>query len=292
MGEIANNVLVPVDFRTVSMIALKQSYNLAKLLNLNIIMLYVSEEHGMFKGIFSEDDFEKRRGAIKSKLDELAEQVKTEAGVTATSMVLEGRIHEEIVKTALLLQSKFILMGTRSELDEKKMMGANTSRVIRNAPCPVITINSDKYYDGCRNILLPLDLTQETRQKVGWGIQMAKLFNAKIILMSAIWSKNNEVVINQLTRQLNQARDFILAAGVECKAELIESYDGEKNLVNNVLRYAADHGEIDLVIVMTQPEMAIVKFFVSSNAQEVIRNSDIPVMSIIPKEMGFTTIGG
>jgi nucleotide-binding universal stress UspA family protein len=119
---------------------------------------------------------------------------------------------------------------------------------------------------------------------------MAKLFGARIKVMSALWSKNNELIYTQLVRQLKQVSDFIEAAGVECTAELVESTAVEKSLVPNVLRYAKDQGDIDLIIIMTQQEMAIVEFFVSSNAQEVIRNSEVPVMSIIPKELGFTTI--
>lgn len=290
MSEIANNILVPIDFQEMSMIALRQSYNLAKLLNHSIVMLYVSEEPGIIKGLFADDDFEKRKGKILAKLDELAGQVKNEAGVQAKAMVLEGKIHEEIVKTAEVLQSKFIIMGTNSTLADRKMLGANTSRVIRSAHCPVITINSEHHYDGCRSILLPLDLTQETRQKVTWGIEMAKLFGARIKVMSALWSKNNELIYTQLVRQLKQVSDFIQQAGVECTAELVESNTVEKSLVPNVLRYAKEQGDIDLIIIMTQQELAIVEFFVSSNAQEVIRNSEVPVMSIIPKELGFTTI--
>jgi len=290
MSEIANNILVPVDFQEMSLIALKQSYNLAKLLNHSIVMLYVSEEPGIIKGLFSVDDFEKRRGVIQKKLEELAGEVKNEAGIPAKVMVLEGRIHEEIVKTAEILQSKFIIMGTNSTLADKKMLGANTSRVIRSAGCPVITINSEHHYDGCRSILLPLDLTQETRQKVTWGIEMAKLFGARVKVMSALWSKNNELIYTQLVRQLKQVSDFIEAAGVECKAELVESTAVEKSLVPNVLRYANEQDDVDLIIIMTQQELAIVDFFVSSNAQELIRNANVPVMSIIPKELGFTTI--
>jgi nucleotide-binding universal stress UspA family protein len=290
MSEIANNILIPVDFNETSLVAIEQSYNLARFLNLSLVLLYVNEEPSFIRGLFSDDEFEKRKDLILARLNELAKKAETEAGVTIKSMVTEGRIYEEISRIAELLQSKFIVMGTRGSIDDKKIIGANTSRVIRSAPCPVITINSKHNHNGCRSILLPLDLTQETRQKVSKAIEMAQLFNAKIKVMSALWSKHNVVIHNQLLRQLKQVQDFITDAGVNCSAELVESTGSEKSLVPIILRYAREQGDIDLLIIMTQQELAIVEFFVSSSAQEVIRTSEIPVMSIVPKELGFTSI--
>ncbi len=290
MSEIANNILIPVDFNEVSLIAIEQSYNLARLLNLSLVLLYVHEEPNFIRGLFSDDEFKKRKDLILSRLDDLAKKAEQDGGITTKTMVVEGRVYDEINRMAAQLHSKFIVMGTRGALEEKKMVGANTSRIIRSAPCPVITINSKHNHKGCRSILLPLDLTQETRQKVTKAIEIALLFNAEVKVMSALWSKHNEVIHNQLLRQLKQAQDFITAAGVKCSAELVESTGSEKSLVPIILRYAKEQGDIDLIIIMTQQEMAIVEFFLSSSAQEVIRTSEIPVMSVVPKELGFTSI--
>ncbi len=106
-------------------------------------------------------------------------------------------------------------MGTHSSDDEDladKRVGANTSRVIRSASCPVITINSKHLYHGCRNILLPLDLTKETRQKVTIGIEIARIYGAGIKVVSALWSKNDPAIIGRLKQQGQQVTDFISSA--------------------------------------------------------------------------------
>jgi nucleotide-binding universal stress UspA family protein len=41
--------------------------------------------------------------------------------------------------------------------------------------------------------------------------------------------------------------------------------------------------EADLIMIMTQQETEVIKYFVGSLAKEIIHNSDIPVMSIVPK---------
>ena len=50
-----NNILVPIDFSEQSLIALKQSYNLAKIQDAEIVLLYVLEElNPVIKVFFSE----------------------------------------------------------------------------------------------------------------------------------------------------------------------------------------------------------------------------------------------
>ncbi len=294
MSELTNNILIPVDFNDLSLIAMEQSYNLGRLLGLDLVLLYVYEEPGLLRGLFSEDDFRQRRFKIEERLGEIAEKAKKDSGLEVSIMVREGKVHGEIVRVADILQSRFIIMGTRSQDEDtnsgRAPIGANTSRVIRSAPCPVITINNPHLYKGCRSILLPLDLTQETRQKVNKAIEIAKHFNATVKVMSALWSKNNESVVYQLNVQLKQVRDFIEAAGVKCQAELVEASGKEKSLVPIILRYAKAQGDIDLIIIMTQQELSLIEYFVSSSAQEIIRSSDIPVMSIIPRELGFSSM--
>ncbi|MCX6273376.1 MAG: universal stress protein [Bacteroidetes bacterium] len=294
MSEIDNNILIPIDFNEISLIALEQSFNLAKLLKLSLVLLYVNEEPGMLKNLFSDDDFSTRKTRIEQSLEEIAEKVRKQTGLQVSVMVREGKIHSEIQKVAEILRSKFIVMGSRSLMDEgdatRKIFGANTSRVIRSAPCPVISINGRHHYDGCRNILLPLDLTQETRQKVNKAIEVAKLFGSTIKVMSAIWSKNNEAIYNQLHIQLQQVKAFIESAGVSCQAELIESTGKEKSLVPIILHYAEQQGDIDLIIIMTQQELSLIQFFVSSSAQDILRLSEIPVMSVTPRDLGYSSM--
>jgi nucleotide-binding universal stress UspA family protein len=162
--------------------------------------------------------------------------------------------------------------------------------VIRSAKCPVITINGKHHYNGCRNILLPLDLSKETRQKVTLAIELAKLFGSAIKVVSALWSKNDPDIILKLNQQLLQVQNFIEESGLKCTAEIIESSDGERTLVPAILNYAHQQEDIDLIVILTQQEIGFVEFFVGSHAQEFLRLSDIPVLSVVPKELGFTSI--
>jgi nucleotide-binding universal stress UspA family protein len=287
--EVFKNILVPYDFREMSEITLGQTYNLARLTELDITLLHVYEEANPVTRMFIDDKSDDIIKKIEGKLQEVAVRAKAESGIEIHTMVARGRVHAKIVEVAEMIQAKYIVMSLSSNFEpepDKKMVGANLSRVIRSAKCPVMTITSKTHYDGCRSILLPLDLSKQTRHKVTWAIDVAKKFNSKIKVVSALWSKNNEEVVTQIRGQLIQVRKFIEEKGVEVSAEIIESEHGSRTLIPAILDYAHQQGDIDLIMIMTQQEVGWVEFFVGSHATEIIRSSDIPVMSVVPKDTG------
>jgi nucleotide-binding universal stress UspA family protein len=43
-------------------------------------------------------------------------------------------------------------------------------------------------------------------------------------------------------------------------------------------------------MIMTQTEAGLFDLFLGSSAQHIINHSEVPVMSIIPKELGFASM--
>ncbi len=286
--ETFRNILVPFDFRDQAEIALGQSYNLARLTNLGITLLYVHEDGGFLNKFFSADQSDELVKKMETELDIFVKEKSKETGLDINFMVARGKVHSKIVEVSEMIQAKFIVMGTASSTGPKEnAIGANASRVIRNAKCPVITIGSVCHYDGCRSILLPLDLTQESRQKVTWAIDMAKLFGSTIKVISVLWSTNHKEITTQLKAQVVQVKNFIEERNVQCTAEILEA-NKESEETPLILKYADDQKDVDLIMIMTQHETGLIPFFVDKQATEIIRLSRIPVMSIIPKDMGDT----
>lgn len=287
-------ILVPVDFEPLSLIALEQSYNLARLLPAEIVLLYVYDPPAGIKSFFTSNYDERIMAKLVDSLDELSQKVRNDTGLQVSTLLETGRIYTRILETAEKTEAHFIVMGTHSEPNEPGgevgVMGANSSRVIRSAKCPVITINSKHHHDGCRNILIPLDLTAESRQKVTWGIRIAKVYGAGIKVVSGIWSMNDPAVHNKLRILADQVKRVIENEGIRCTAEILLGLENEKALIPSVLKYADEQGDIDLIMIMTQQEVGVIEFFMGSRAQEFIRLSAIPVMAVAPKELGFVSV--
>ncbi len=289
-----NNILVAYDFDRQSEAALKQAVNLARITGCKITLLYVHDTAGLLTGIFSDFNDEAKLEKVNDQLDVVAARVSLHDGIPVEASLQKGRVSSTINRVAREIRASFIIMGTRSSDNTdpvgKRMMGTNTSRVIRSATCPVITINGSEYYNGCRSILLPMDLTKVTTQKVGWAIDIAKLYGANIRAVSALWSVNDSKIVGKLSKLMKEVRVEIEKAGVQCDTEIIKTPEGEKTHVPAILEYARAKGDIDLIVIMTQQEFSIIEFFIGSNAQEFIRSSEIPIVSIVPNENGFKSM--
>ncbi len=281
MGSDRNVIVVPVDFSEQSFTALAQTYNLARLTKADIRILHVIDEdfishlkHVIFK---DENYADQIQSDIQRRLDELAVKIFNEEKITTTVNIRTGKIYEEIIAEANDIEASLIIMGTMgASTVKKKFLGSNTSRVIREAHCPVITIKGSQHRKGCKHIALPLDLTKETKEKVNKAIEMAKLFNSVIHVFSVV-NTDDEYLVNKLKRQLSQVQLFIESYDVQCTGEITEGDD----IPEGIIQYAQSK-DADLIIIMTQSETIITDLFIGTDAQEVINNSEIPVLCIRP----------
>ncbi|MDK2908869.1 MAG: hypothetical protein PWR20_436 [Bacteroidales bacterium] len=286
MNRKSRIILVPVDFEKASLTALEQTFNLARLLKLEIVALYVFEETGAFARFLGQDRSTEIVARISADLEELARQTEEKSGVRVTAMIEKGKPHDVILKKADELNALLIFMGTTNSTDEE-IVGTTTHKVVRSAKCPVITVRAVSYHDGCRTILLPLDLTAESRQKISWAVEIARLYKASIKTISVVTSSDPEIK-QTLAIQQKQAKNFIEKLNIPHSTELIDAQG--KKPVKIILDYIEQHPEIDLVVIMTQQELGIVDYFLDSEAQQIIRHSKAPVMSVVPKEIGYTSI--
>ncbi len=284
MTGLKNHILVPIDFSEQSLIALSQSYNLAKLTMADITLINVIDDSFQFP-FFSKGEDQAMEEKITKELERLSEETSKKAGIKVNSMVVHGKVYEEVQKAAEELKSSFIVMGTTGSVGLKKFIGSNALRVIREAPCPVITIKGKQHGAGCKTIVLPLDLTKETREKVTKAIEIAKLFGSVIHLVSVL-TTDDEFIVNKLKRQMHQVHEFVEEQNVMCKTEFIQNDDVSDSVVEYAKKVNAD-----LIMIMTQQEMNWTDMmFISSSAQQVINSSEIPVLSIRPKEKKDTTL--
>jgi nucleotide-binding universal stress UspA family protein len=277
-----NKILIPVDFGEQSLIAIDQSYNIARMVNAEICLLHVITDSNGLWSLFSskmQSDIEEK---LKIKLTNFAGHIEEKSGIKVVPIVEKGKLVKTILDVAERLKVKFIIVGTKSDLDFKeKLISSNALRLIREAKCPVITIKGKHHRKGCKNIVLPLDLTKETREKVSYAIHFAKYFNS-VVHAVTINTSDDAYIMNRLKLQLDQVSSYIKSQGVECTQTFLNSESGNENMCKALLDFA-HKVEADLIMIMTQQETEVIKYFVGSLAKEIIHNSDIPVMSIVPK---------
>lgn len=290
MIQSTNKILVPIDFSEQSLIALEQSYNLAREYNAEITLLHVIEESSMLTKFFSNQQHDDVKKNVQKELDKLAVDVTKKAKIVVNTLVAKGSIYEKVAEVAELINATFIVMGTNGDDGKRKrFIGSNALRVVRESAVPVITIKGKHHRKGCKNIVLPLDLSKETREKVTKAIELSKLFGGATIRVVSVLFTTDEFVVNRLTRQLGQVKAFLEKEEIECTAEIIKGIKGEETLAENILEYAVKV-EGDLIMIMTQQEVDFTQYFIGSSAQEIINHSVIPVLSIRPSNKKDTTL--
>ncbi|HPQ08710.1 MAG TPA: universal stress protein [Bacteroidia bacterium] len=254
-------ILIPIDFTEQSLLAIKQSYNLARYTHSRIVLLYCYEKRGM-------ERFE--------EMKELAKQTEKESGLPTDFMTVKGNVYEETNNVAKEIGATLIMVGLESHIEFKDVFKPSAFSMIRKAPCPVITIRGKEQRDGCENILLPLDLSPESREKVDVAIQFAKYYNASIRLL-AVFSPEDEGYENQLLAYSHQVKQFIKSKGIPCSNKSI----GTDDIPKTVVEYA-NKIEADLIIVMNKPDLSVKEFFSGTDVQKIVDISNIPVMIVNP----------
>jgi nucleotide-binding universal stress UspA family protein len=281
MKSSTKSILIPVDFSDQSLIALEQSFNLSRMLHAELCLLFVIEEQGGVGKLFGKQEDDAFTESINVKLKELADKVASEQKLKVKAMVVSGKVYEQIVETADHLNPLMIIMGCNGGTGlKRRFIGSNALRVVREANCPVITIKGKHHRQGCENIVLPLDLSKETKDKVSKGIELARLYGAEIRVVSVVFTPD-EFTVNKLTRQLANVKQQVEESGISCSAEIVKSIKGNESLAEIIIDYT-HKVDGDLIMIMTQQEVDFTQYFIGSSAQEIINLSDIPVLSIVP----------
>ncbi len=269
MQNSTSSILVPIDSTEQAIVALKQSYNLAKLTNSKIVLLTVDEDNNS--------------QVSPARLEELAKEASVKSGQPVEMIFRKGNVYEEINKVADVLDS-VLMIGLTSKIKLNKIIGNNAFKMVRESKHPVITIRGKVHRDGCKTILLPLDLSKETREKVDKAIELAKKFDATIRIIS-ILTTTDEDAENKLISYSNQVWKHIKAQGIRCT---IKTLRGTK-VTQMILDYA-NEVEADLILIMSKAELNVKEFFIGTVAQQIIDQSEIPVLSYRPMERKDTTV--
>ncbi len=278
-----NIILIPVDFSDESIGAIHYAELIAPMINAKIHLVHVIEDKNPLLFFVSDKDKPKLEKKIKEKLNNIIQTLSFNSGLEIDYKVLFGNLIDSILKEAEDIEARKIIIGTTGSNDiRKKIIGSNALRIIREAPCPVISIKSKESFTQINKILLPLDTSKVTKQKVNTAVQFAKYFNARIDLVS-VETGNNFIESDTAIQQLEEVSERITGQEVNCSIKLLRSSHSPSKMSDAILEYAKEL-ESDIIMIMTQQESNVNQYYVGSVAKEIIHHANVPVYSVRPKE--------
>jgi len=279
-----NIILIPIDFSEESIVAIKYAKLTAPMFNANIHLIHVIESKNPILQLISDDDKSIIREKIIKKINTIIKDYLSEDIINTSFSIENGNLIESILKTQRALDAKLIIVGTTGSKDiRKKIIGSNALRIIREAECPVISIKSKNSIKSITKIVLPLDTSKVTTQKVEHGIFFAKYFTAKVHLVS-VETGDNFIESDTAIQQLEATANHFSKQDIPCTIKLLKAPTSSSKMAKVILEYTYKQ-QANLIMIMTSEESGKKQFDVGSLAKEIIHKANIPVFSITPKPM-------
>jgi nucleotide-binding universal stress UspA family protein len=257
-------ILIPIDFSKNSYFSVKQTYNLARHTKSKLMLLHVSDKGGAERS---------------DELVKLANATREETGLEVGTKIMTGELYATINKVAADIDASLTVIALEVNAKFKSGIFSNAMTIPKflvASPCPVITMRSSDLRDGCQNIVMPFDLTAESREKVSYAVQLALLYKSDIRVVS-IFKPNDEEYENKLFPYLQQVKKFIKAEGVNCFNRSLPS----NTPAEAIIEYAIKH-ECDLIIQINQRDLTFSEKMHGTVGHKVVELSPIPVLNVNP----------
>ena len=285
-----SSVLIPVDFSKTSLLAIKHGAFFASLTKADLYLVHVINSNFGSQNLFLpivtlEDNTEIEKKAL-DKLNELAQEITEEHGVKPISIVRMGSASKVISEVAKEINASIIVMGTHGHAPlEELVIGSTALKVFTKSPCPTMAMNSGAKHKGYQKIILPIDTTANTKQKVNYALDFAKKFVSSLHVLALLDSDEEtdapamEVIVQQI-QKLAQEK------GVSFHADILKNVD---NRAKATVKFCEEQGG-DLIIIMTDQDSELSGFFLGPYSQQIIHYSKVPVLAIKPKDL-YTSSG-
>lgn len=274
-------IIVAIDFSKGSLHALDYAIAFANHVKSNIMMVWV-DGHVNQDSVFSTDANEFRDEAVKN-MDEIMRSRKGMMKNGKLSYKLrKGKVYQEMANQAKINNASLIIAGTHGVTGyEEFWIGSNAYKIVSYAPCPVVTVryDFDMREEGITSIVLPIDSTLDTREKVPFTIGMAKAFGADIHIL-ALYTTTLKAVHRKVDNHARQVQKAISDEGINHYLEGVHA----DNITNASIDYAIKVNA-DLIAIMTEQETNASNILLGPYAQQMVNHSPVPVLSIQPKEI-------
>jgi len=315
-------ILCPVDLSEGSILALRFANAIASRYKASLRIIHVLENPhadipGAKTGAFT---FGEAMGLYKEeRQEEIFESLRKKGSPVSDIEIIfkEGIPYEEVAKTASDLKSDMIIMATCTSGSHGLLAGCTTERVVRFAPCPVLSVRTDvgskhrekiseledlmdMHPDASRKILLPTDFSEHSAIASNYAFSLAIEYKAVVIILHVIESVAEISLMtgvdmpgynaastycndlaNIARRQVRDICDKASKLGITTEDRVI--YGNPRHEISNI----AKTEPIDMIIIGTHGRRGFSRFIHGSVAEAVIRHASCSVLSVKNLEHDF-----
>jgi nucleotide-binding universal stress UspA family protein len=295
-------ILCPTDFSACSERALQRAVGLARWFGARVTALHVignarwsamTMKGGLYMAL-PPDALRAQREAAEKELRRLAESVRGE-GVPFEGKLVEGDPARAIQALAGSLPAHLLVMGTHGWSGlEHLLLGSVAERVLRTAPCPVLTVREDptelRNFSLFRRILCAVDLTKASERTLDMAFSLAEETLARVTLLHVVEGLLGESgpelyrpvpETGRLRRQLvDEAMEQLQRVGQRAQGfcdlrERVETGSAWRQILG-----VAEETYADLIVMGAHAHGAVGRMFFGSTANQVVRHATCPVLTV------------
>ena len=266
-----DTIAVGIDFSKSSLTAMKVAIDIAVRAEADLHIIWVET---------AEMDYDKAEEKLKEYVKQAKEKL-TDSEAYYHNMP-KGKVYATLNKAIKEVEADLLVIGTHGNSGyDEKFAGANTYKTITEAHCPVLTIREDFHTDKDLEVLImPIDFTKDTRQKVPWTIEFAQMFPNSEIYVLGIYSSTSKSIREIVDKYVVSVETLLKAKNMKYRIDFIEA----ENTTLSTIEYATKHNA-DLIVIMSEQEKTLSNIFLGPYAQQMINNSHIPVLTCSVRQL-------
>lgn len=256
--------IVPHDFTDVANVALDHAIATAKPLDAQIYLLHVVAKEKDLK------DAEKKLSEVISHYDNT---IKIEPAVRL------GNIFEDIGDFAAEHHAELIFMGTHGTHGWQHLTGMNALKVITHSSVPFIIVQEKSPKEGgFEDIVVPLDLNKETKQKLTVVANLARYFKSRVHVITP--EETDEFLRHQVKANIVFAKKYFDERNIEVTTTIAPNSGFDKAVIRHAVKIDAD-----LIAIMNLNKHSVFGVLASNHEEYIITNdAQIPTLIMNPIE--------
>lgn len=291
-------ILCPVDFSESSARALAHAAALARWYDAQLAVLHVVPT---FDPVPIHGDLgDPVRVVIPMTRDEVLGEMRRAldlAGVSpdATLTAEVGDASATIVAQAVATRADLIVIGTHGRRGFKRLLlGSVTETVLREAPCPVLTVPPHARVASSevvtfKRILCPMDFSPSALQALGFALDLARQADGLVTLLHVIEWLAEEEPRTSAHFNVPEFRRHLVDDAEQRLNTLVAEESRTWSEINSVVVAGRAHREIlraaeakpaDLIVMGAQGRGGVGLALFGSTTQEVVRGASCPVLTV------------
>lgn len=277
-----NKILVPIDFSQRSENALEVAIAICKQHRATLTLFHIVESTANFRpkaGIAAPSvlpELVKRAG---QQLSELAKNFRDDHDLVVNHIVLSGKPADEIAAWASKRNVDLIVMGSYGKSTIRQfLMGSTAYRVIKNSPCPVLTVPGKVKNTDLKKIVFPVRMVPHALDKYEF-IKPFVQSDGSAVSIAGIVKKNDIESVPEMEELVKRVKTRMEIDNIAC--------DGQVYVCENPARQVntiADRESPDLIAITTTPDTSLKDFFLGPYTQDIVNTAKVPVLSVRPAQ--------